>query len=341
MDTIQPEATPPPAGFASLADAKKAIKLLIPPLTEEQRRAFVATLGESPRPKQLAFRLLALLVTNQAGRGEKLLSLLQPELTGVLAGAPDQTAEEMAARSGEDVKVWVRDQFPAIATREEGVLYLETEQHLWTLYQILRWSTDTAKFMVALTAYTDELESLTIAGGGGKKRRQAKRSAGFSSLITTLFKRVPSRPSAIESLLENLRLCRACAAASAELQEELETVRARNERLKADLESERATLAAEQTAHGEARGRETTVAAQLAQAQSEMAELDEALKIQAGAHATERIGAVADAISTLRRKLLPELENIRLYADRAEPNAGAIVRKAEELTKFLKDFQGT
>ena len=72
-----------------------------------------------------------------------------------------------------------------------------------------------------------------------------------------------------------------------------------------------------------------------------MAELDEALKIQAGAHATERIGAVADAISTLRRKLLPELENIRLYADRAEPNAGAIVRKAEELTKFLKDFQGT
>ncbi|HEY0552123.1 MAG TPA: hypothetical protein VGF13_21155 [Verrucomicrobiae bacterium] len=235
----------------------------------------------------------------------------------------------------------MRKQFPSIKTREEGIQYLETEQHLWTLYQILRRWEDTAKFMAALVSYTDELEALTITGGGGKKRRQTKKASGFSSIVTTLVKRVPSRPAAIEPLLENLRLCRACATASAELQEQLETTRARNETLKTDLDGERAALASEQSAREAAESRERAIEARLTETQEKAATLEETLRIQAGAHDAEKVGAVAEAITALRRKLLPELENIRLYADRTEPNTTAIIRKAQELTQFVTDFKKT
>ncbi len=326
-------------GFASLADAKTALKLMVPPITEEHRRVFMTKLSESQYPKQLAFRLLALLVTNQARGNEKVLSLLQTELTSLLAGGMGKLSEEQPGSSSEDVTLWVSRQFPSIFTLDEAKRYLETEQHLWTLYQILRWSADTAKFMVALTSYTDEIEALTMAGGGGKKRREAKKTGGLSNVVTTLIKRVPSRPTGVESFLENLRLCRACLAASAELQGQLENANSRNERLKAELETERSSLALEKVAHKATEAKASATDVELAKAQAEIQRLEEIIKIQAGAHEADKVGASAEVLTALRRKLIPDLENIRLYADRTEPNAAAIVRKAQELTQFLNDFK--
>ncbi|HEX7653917.1 MAG TPA: hypothetical protein VF607_10445 [Verrucomicrobiae bacterium] len=341
MKPVSPESKIVPPGFAALADAKAALKEMVPPYLEEYRTAFIAKLSESPHPKQLAFRLLAMLVTNTAGKNEKVLSLLQTELTAVLSGDIAKTPEELPGSSSEDVKVWVRQQFPCIVNIQEANQYFDTEQHLWTLYQILLWSTDTAKFLVALTSFTDELESLTMAGSGGKRRRRAKKTGGFSTVVTTLIKRVPSHPTALESLLENLRLCRACAAVSAELQEQLANAYSRNDRLKIEIEGERTALAAERKAREAAEASVSTADNELAKARAEVSRLEEALKIQAGAHETDKLGASAEVLSAIRRKIIPDLENIRLYADRSEPNAPAIVRKAQELTQFLNDFKQT
>jgi hypothetical protein len=339
MNPLPPETKVNPPGFATLADAKCALKLMIPPVTEDHRRAFITKLSESLHPKQLAFRLLALLVMKQAGRYEKVLSLLQSELTSVLAGGVEKTPTELPGSSTDDVMLWVRKQFPSMFTLAEASQYLEREQHLWTLYQILRWSEDPAKFMVAITSYTDKLEALTMSESGGAKRRKAKKTNGFSFAIATLIKRVPSRPTALEPLLENLRLCRVFVAASAELQEQLESARSRNDRLKGELDSERTSLVAEKAAHEAVETRRKVADEELKKARVEIERLEETLRIQAGAHQTETVGASAEVLTAVRRKLLPDLENIRLYADRTEPNAAAIVRKAQELTQFLTDFK--
>jgi hypothetical protein len=328
-----------PPGFGTLADAKKALKLMTPPVAEEYRRAFMTKLSESPHPKQLAFRLLTLLVMKQAGRNEKVLSLLQTELTGVLAGEIGKCPEELPGSSSEDVIFWVHKQFPFSLTPQEASNYLETEQYLWTLYQIVRWSEDTAKFMIALASYTDELEALTMSRNGGKKNRQAKKTSGFTPVLKALIKRVPARPMAMESFLENLRLCRAFVAISAELHEQLEIAHNRNNRLKEALESERAGLAAEKATREAVEVKASASDEELKKTRSEIERLEDTLRIQAGAHKAETVGTSAEVLTAIRRKLLPDLENIRLYADRSEPNAAAIVRKAQELTQFLTDFK--
>lgn len=328
-----------PPGFASVADAKKALKLMIPPVTDEHRRAFMTKLSVSPHPKQLAFRLLVLLVMKNAGRNEKVLSLLQTELTGVLAGGIEKRPEELPGSSSEDMILWVHKQFPSTLTPQEASKYLETEQHLWTLYQILRWSADTAKFMAALASYTNELEALSLSGRSDKKRRQAKKPSGFSPIPKALIKRVPLRPLALESFLEHLRLCRAFVAISAELQEQLETAHDRNNRLKAELESERASLASEKATREAVETKASAAEEELKKTRAEIERLEDTLRIQAGAHQTETVGASAEVLTAIRRKLLPDLENIRLYADRSEPNSAAIIRKAQELTQFLTDFK--
>jgi len=338
-NTLSPETKAVPPGFAKLADAKSALKLMIPTVTEDHRRAFIAKLSESLHPKQLAFRLLALLVMKQAGRYEKILSNLQSELTSVLAGGMEKTPAELPGNSTDDVRIWVRKQFPSIFTLAEASQYLETEQHLWTLYQILRWSEHSAKFMVAISCFTDGLESLTMSQSGGAKRRKAKKTNEFSFVLTTLIKRVPSRPSVLEPFLENLRLFRVFVAASTKLQEDLESARSRNDRLNAELESERASLAAEKTTRETVEAKILVADEDLKKAQAEIESLEDTLRIQAGAHQTETVGASAEVLTAIRRKLLPDLENIRLYADRTEPNAAAIVRKAQELTQFLTDFR--
>jgi hypothetical protein len=327
-----------PPGFESLADLKKALKQVVHLASEEQRAALMARIGESPHPKQLAFRLLALHATGQAGSLEQIVTLLQKELTGVLVGGTVNADSFLPIGSSDDVTFWVQQQFPNTKTLDEGIKYLETEQHLWILYQILHCSGNPAKFMAAIASYTDQLEALTVAGRGGNKRRRNKKLSGFPTIAKTLIKRVPSRPTAIEPLLENLRLCRACIAASAELREELETLHVSNEKLKSELETQQASVASEQEMRSAAKSREATLAAQLMEAHDKVKSLEEALQIQAGAHGAEMVGAVAEAITALRRKMLPELENIRLYADRAEPNTTAIVRKAQELKQFVTDF---
>jgi hypothetical protein len=339
MNADQQEPKAVPAGFASLAAAKTALKLIARPVTEEHRRAFITKLLESPHPKQLAFRLLALLLVKQAGRNEKVLSLLQTELTGVLAGGMEKIPEEILGSSAEDVILWVHKQFPFVFTLQEASHYLETEQHLWTLFQILRWSGDTAKFMVALASYTNELETLSISGSSAKKRREVKKQAGFSSVVKKLIKWVPSHPTALESFLENLRLCRTFVATSAELQERLETTHRQNDRLKTELQNESVALATEKTTREAVEAKAKIMDEELKKSRAEIERLEDTLRIQAGAYQTETVGASAEILTAIRRKLLPDLENIRLYADRTDPNAAAIVRKAQELTHFLNDFK--
>jgi hypothetical protein len=331
-ETVQP-------GFASLADAKKALKTLVPPVSEGQRLDFLAKLRESSRQRQLAFRLLAILAASRSGRLQRLLSLFEAELVTVLSGGrpPMPAVGEMPQR--EVVAAWVRSQFAAAATPAEAALHLEGEQHLWPLYQILRSWADTPRFVAALTLYADELQLLATAASRAKQSRQGKRPAGFSSVVSSLVKRVPTRPAALAPLLEVLRLCRVWAAASEELQQDLADTRDYSLKLKAELETERAESAAERAAREAAEARERGALASLAEAQATIDSLQETLRIQAGAHGAESKGAVADAIAELRQKFLPELENIRLYADRAEPNTAAILRKAQELTKFMTDFR--
>ena len=112
--------------FTSLAEIKSALKLMVPPVTEEHRTAFITNLSESPHSRQLAFRLLALLVLKQAGRLDKILSLLERELTGLLAGGMEHLPARLPDGSSEDVMLWVGKQFPSPATRQEAVEYLET-----------------------------------------------------------------------------------------------------------------------------------------------------------------------------------------------------------------------
>ena len=321
-----------------MTDAKKVLKELKPPITEEQRQAFFAKLSESSHPRQLAIRLLALLVTKQAGSLEKVLSLFQAELTSVLVGGPEAPAELVTMDSDTSVALWVSKQFPKIANQAEAGQYLETEKHLWILYQILRWWNNTPQFVVAISRYADEFENLTVADTGGRKRRLAKRKGGFISVINTLVKRVPTKPVAILALLDNLRLCRAWAAVSGELQEQLQDAKTYNAKLKAELDAKRSECETQKMALHSVEEREKSALDLLAQSQMAVTSFKETLQIQVGAHEAERKGLVANAIKELRRKLLPGLENIRLYADREEPNTVAIVRNAQELTIYITDF---
>jgi len=326
-------------GFASLADAKKALKAIVPPVSEGQRLGFLAKLRESPHPRQLAFRLLAILAASKSGRLQRLLSLFEAELVTLLSGGSQSMPAVGEMPQREVVAAWVKSQFAAVAVPAEAALRLEAEQHLWPLYQILRCWADTPRFVAALTIYTDELQLLATTASRAKQPRQGKRPAGFSSVVSSLVKRVPTRPAALAPLLEVLRLCRVWAAASEELQQDLADTREYSLKLKAELETERAGSAAEKAAREDTEARERGALARLAEAKATIDSLQETLRIQAGAHGADSKGAVADAIADLRRKFLPELENIRLYADRAEPNTAAILRKAQELTKFLTDFR--
>src|ERR1039457_3521999 len=105
MNPIDPTTDRP--GFKSFPEVKKALGKLKPPVTEELRQSFLQGIAQSPQPKQIAFRLLSLLVTNQAGNKAKLLSFLQSDLTAILAGSHSPSEELTAITSLESVQEWV------------------------------------------------------------------------------------------------------------------------------------------------------------------------------------------------------------------------------------------
>jgi hypothetical protein len=301
------------------------------------RKGFLEGITQSPQARQFAFRFLALLATNQAGKKAKTLSFLQSDLTAILAGNTSTSDDLATITSLESIQEWVCRQFPSFSEQPDYTRYLNEEHHLWTLYQVIRVSSDIPRFIAAITTYGMCLGDLTSAAAG-RKKHQPGESLPFSNVTISLLKRIPTKPLALNPLLEFLRLCCAWASVSNELQEELSSAKSRNHRLKEELEKEQVLLAAESVARQAAESRVQTLTLELAKANESIASLEQSLKIQAGAHEAAKQGAVATAVANIRQTCLPGLENIHLYADRSEPNTPAIIRKAQELSTFLTNY---
>jgi len=326
-----------PEFFETFGDVKKGVSWLKPPTTDQAKIKFLEKLNRAPARRYFAFRLLMMVMSHQR---TKELNSVASQLVGILSAGFSPLVELEKFASPKLVEAWVQEQFPPIATQEEANQLWLTEKHLWVLYQIFRAWNNRVNFMAGIAEFAVRVEVACFAGSVSFAQSliSGKPQRNFQDVVRALAEAVPTKPKSIGGLLVLLKAYREWALYPQDLQASF-----------SKLQKEKQAL--EQTVAQQAQEIETTkndllTAQQKAAEQAETSkgiqktseELKASLDLQAGIHRTELLQAASRVLGDLRRTCNPKLEDIRLYANRDEPNKEAILRKVTELETILKNY---
>jgi len=326
-----------PEFFETFGDVKKGISWLKLPATDQGKMKFLEKLNRAPARRYFAFRLLMMVMSHQR---TKELNSVAPQLVGVLSEGFSTLVELEKFASPNLVEAWVQEQFPSIATQEEANQFWLTEKHLWVLYQIFRaWNTR-VNFMAAIAEYAVCVEVVCFAGSisftqsliGGKPQRN------FQDVIRALAEAVPTKPKSIGGLLVLLKAYREWALYPQDLQASFYKLQKEKQALELTVAQQAQAIETTTNDLLTAQQKATEQATALNEAQKTSEELKASLDLQVGIHRTELLQAASRVLGDLRRTCNPKLEDIRLYANRDEPNKEAILRKVIELEAILKNY---
>jgi hypothetical protein len=328
---IQPIAQPAP--FSTWTECEKAFKAIAPPISETVREDFLSRIRASQRRRYFSFRYL---VERALGdRGTKLAPFEAPLLAMLSEGQPFVKLEERGSR--EAVERWVTDRLEEVTSKDDWKRFLNSYEHLWVLYLILRtWHTE-AVFTAALTAFSKCIRRLMVKGK--KKSTADDRPESLENFTRTLSRKVPEKPVFSKPITDLLGSAQSLIALSAHLADEvmeknrrLETLgtdhaelridadglRAENKRLQAKLNESKASV-------GDLRGK-------LDQEQQHF-------ERQKGVNEELRKKMIADLLAEIRRSCLLRLQSIKGFTDRDEPNKSGIIRLANEIEEILQQVK--
>ena len=320
--------------FKTWAECSKAFKAIRPPVTEAMRDQFIRRLQPAERRRYFAFRLL---LDRLVGARATKLAPFEDALFAILSnGEPITELEDRASRK--DVENWITQRFERVRSKCEWKTFLSQYEHVWVLYLVLRAWHSAPAFTAAVMQYARCVQQQT-------SRRQQKASSeapniGLQNFVRYLGQKLPEKPALTKGFTELLYSGTALMALSNDLSEEVTEKTAELQALRTkcgELESELNGL---QTQNA-------SLLKELAKSKSQIAALTARLdqeqghfERQKGVNEELRKKMLSDIIGQLRRVCLPRLENIRLFADRADPNKSGIVRLAGEIEEALEEPQG-
>lgn len=313
--------------FNKWAECQKAFNAIVPPISESVREQFLTRVRESPHKRFFAFRFL---VDRALGdRTTKLAPFETPLLTILSDDQPLLKLEECGSR--EAIGRAVTEHFKEINSKDSWKKFLNSYEHLWVLYLILRtWHTDTV-FTAGVSAFSKSIRQITTA----KRKLRADRPESLEHFARTLARKLPEKAILGKSFVDLLSAAQSLVALSAHLADDVVEKSRNIERLSADHGALRVDAETLQTENERLETGLSECKAAIRDLQSKLDQEQEHFDRQKGVNEELRKKMQTDILAELRRACLPRLENIRLFANRDDPNKNGIIRLAQEIEDAL------
>lgn len=330
-ETTKTTPPPPDAPFKKWTDCSKALKQLAVPASDEERNAFVARIHQSGQKLQIAFEFLWWI---QGVKGAGRYRWLEPHMLQLLGGGAEEP-RLTALPNPADAGKWVFEELKDINTPVEWKNYVASGRHLWLLHVILKARTNKPTLVEALLALTEciaHYQSTTAEGKPKKTKVQPEESQWIARLLKA---RIPAKLDLPKGFIETLFALNSAASLSVDLRSE-------SNGLRSQLERVQSTLIEEEAAHAETRQREEKLKTELDNERNELEKVRKELEEEkehtirsAGFGDMAKRETVKKVLSEVRRGLTLRLENIRLFADRENPNRDEIVALVTEIERHL------
>lgn len=319
-------------GFNNYKQALKALRALERPLNERDITGYLAGIRACPTAPYIAFQLLTLRAVGDR-RTE-----LAPFING-LEEILHQGSEPIDLRnrqSVEDIQRPILQRLGGLKGNADLKNFAAAWNHLPVLYAIIRVWDDKARFQTALDALAAQVGRLTA----GKRSRVTPVSNNLEILARALANRVPEKAIVGKSLAELLEISHTLFRESADMSRENLAFEAKLTAAESELSLLHDQMITEIETRQATEKQITALRKELTELQSNLKEEREHFDTLKGHSEQDRARVVADAIARIRAEVLRRLENIRLFADREQPNRAGILNLINEITESLADKGG-
>lgn len=315
------------SGFKGYKDAYKALRAVQPPMSDDVRSDFISRVKACPSARYIAFRLLSLRAVGE----------MQTKLTPFIASleeilyAGTAPVDLRNCESIEALRGFVADRLATVRDKKDLKQFASTGSHLPIMYGIVRSWDDPVRFQAGLEALASAFDQVNKP----KRSDKAKPSNSLEIVARAIVTRVPEKPLIGKALPEILKIGQSLFRQAEEtnrdnlaLQSDLAAADARAQSVQEQLEGA-------QQENVEVRARETSLRAEVAKLRSDLERENEHFERLKGHAEQDRERAVSDAVARLRSEVSRRLENIRLFADREQPNRQGILNLVAEIAQAL------
>ncbi len=320
--------TAPPAAFKSFKSAYKVLRTLQPPILDEAKTVFLNQIRGSRSARYIAFHLLAL---RTFGELQAKLGPFLSELEAILYR--DETPLDLRTCDSLDaVQTSVNERFSKLGGKEEWKSFLEAGSHLPLIYGLIRTWDDATRFQAGLNALASAIDRPI------KGHRAAAYSApnNLEVVARSLLAWVPEKPGLGKALPKLLKVVWALFRQAEETNRENLRLKSALATANAEIASLDSSLQSELTARQEQERVVEQLQKRVAGLEANLAEEKEHFETLKAHGVEERRRAVEDAVARVRSEVLRRVENIRLFADREQPNRSGIVNLVEEIMEALR-----
>jgi hypothetical protein len=317
--------------FKGYADAYKALRGLQPSISEDARADYLNRLRATPSSRYVAFRLLAL---RAVGDMQTKLTPFIPQLEEIL-NADSTHLDLRKCDSLDAVSKAVSHRLSELHTKSDLKQFARARSHLPILYGVIRVWDDPARFQAAVNAFAETIDRLTKP----KRFQKSAPSNNLEIVARALTERVPEKPLLGKALSEMLRISQALFRQSAETSRENLELQSKIGTTTTEIETLRISLENETKAKEILQQEVAKLRTDLSQLESELEREKGHFETLKGHGEEDRERAVGDAVARLRSELLRRVENIRLFADRDQPNRQGILGLLTEIGEIFEETE--
>lgn len=315
--------------FKNYRQAFKSLRALQPPLGEREIAKYLDAIRGCPTAPYVAFRLLAL---RAVGELRTRLAPFIDELEDVLHHG-SEPIELRHCQTVEEIRRPILQRLEGLKGKTDLKRFAAAWDHLPLLYAVIRVWDDAARFQVAVEAIAEELGRLSA----GKRSRSAATSNYLEILARALATRVPEKAIIGKRLADLLKIAWTLFRQSTDTGRENLDLQAKVATTESELSSLRDELKGQVETRMITETELASVRERLCELESKLDEEREHFNTLKGHSEQDRAKVVADAIARIRADVLRRLENIRLFADRDQPNRVGILNLINEITESLAD----
>jgi hypothetical protein len=249
-------------------------------------------------------------------------------------GLPLVKLEELADR--ESVERCVSGYFENVQSKADLKKSLGSPDHLWILYLILRTWSSPAVMTIAMSSLARCIARITAS----KKKKSASgdRPQSTEVLARILAGKVSQKPALSKGFTEVLSSAQSLIALSWELSND---ILRKEGQIRALTATEAATKAELQIAKSDRQQLEANVSTaqgKIGNLEKQLGDEQQHFERQRGINEEQRKKLRSDLMADLRRACTQRLQNIRLFADRSEPNKDGIIRLVGEIEEAIKEL---
>ena len=330
-----PVAAAPPGPFKDLSDFFQTLKGLPRPITDDDRAAVVARIKDSSQKFQIAFEILWLIQDPKLAPRFQWLEPAMLDLLGSGEEDPDLAAKSVPS----EAKTWVYREFREVKNLGDWKRFVASGRHLWVLYAILKAFPNKQILVEALSALSECAEQCQNWGADGKQKKVAVQASDPKWIAKLIKARIPTKLELPKAFLESLYAITATAELSEALRKESNGLHFRLKETEDDLTKEKqAEKSAEERADS-LQAKLTAATDELQTTRKELAEERLHNTRQGGFNVVAKNETIKHVLALVRQGAVHRLENIRLYADRENPDREEIVALVGEIEKHLSKIE--